>query len=94
MAKMMLLLALLVVVVTVVRAQQPQGDAYNFRYDVKYPEGDNHFHEETSDANGARQGSYGFQTKEGQFVNVKYTADDKGYNPVVESNVPGASRTG
>ncbi|KAL3246052.1 hypothetical protein MRX96_057971 [Rhipicephalus microplus] len=77
-----------------VQAQQPQGEAYQFRYDVPNPEGGNHFHEESSDAGGARRGSYGVTNNEGQFVNVEYVADENGYRPVIKSNVPGVSREG
>ncbi|KAH7947282.1 hypothetical protein HPB52_009748 [Rhipicephalus sanguineus] len=87
-AKMVILLGLVVVAVTMVQAQQAQGEAYQFRYDIPNPEGGNHFHEESSDAGGARRGSYGVTNKEGQFVNVEYVADEQGYRPVVKSNVP------
>lgn len=92
---MVILLGLVVAAVTIVHAQQDQGGAYQFRYDVKDPvEGGSHFHEESSDAGGARRGSYGITNKDGQFVNVEYTADDNGYKPVITSNVPGVSRQG
>ncbi|XP_077488767.1 adult-specific rigid cuticular protein 15.7-like [Amblyomma americanum] len=94
MAKTVMLLLLLVAAVTVVRAQQSADGSYQFRYEVKDPEGNSHFHEESSDASGARRGSFGIVHKDGQFVNTEYTADDNGYKPVIQSNVPGVSRGG
>ncbi|KAK8768907.1 hypothetical protein V5799_014629 [Amblyomma americanum] len=75
------------------RFQSADG-SYQFRYEVKDPEGNSHFHEESSDASGARRGSFGIVHKDGQFVNTEYTADDNGYKPVIQSNVPGVSRGG
>nr|XP_050027172.1 adult-specific rigid cuticular protein 15.7-like isoform X1 [Dermacentor andersoni] len=94
MAKMVILLGLVVAAVTLVHAQQDQSGAYQFKYDIKDPEGGSHFHEESSDAGGARRGSYGMTNREGQYVKVEYTADENGYKPVIDSNVPGVSRQG
>ncbi|KAH9371574.1 hypothetical protein HPB48_021235 [Haemaphysalis longicornis] len=62
---------------------------YSFGYDNTDEYGTRLFHNEQSDANNARTGSYGYRDAYGIFRTVRYVADANGFRATIDTNEPG-----
>lgn len=70
-----------------VYAPQP----YSFGYDTVDEYGNKQFRQETSDANNAKRGSYGYTDADGIYRRVDYVADAAGFRATISTNEPGSS---
>ncbi|XP_022651747.1 uncharacterized protein LOC111273649 isoform X1 [Varroa jacobsoni] len=70
--------------------ERPQP--YDFGYNIQDEYGNNQFRQESGDANGAVQGTYGYTDAFGIFRRVKYVADHDGYRLEMKSNEPGTKQ--
>ncbi|XP_022655387.1 cuticle protein 10.9-like [Varroa jacobsoni] len=68
-----------------VYAPQP----YSFGYDTVDEYGNKQFRQETSDANNAKRGSYGYTDADGIYRRVDYVADAAGFRATISTNEPG-----
>ncbi|XP_013780194.1 actin cytoskeleton-regulatory complex protein PAN1-like [Limulus polyphemus] len=68
-----------------VEAPQP----YDFSYDIKNDYGDTQWQQESGDASGNKQGSYGYRDAAGVYRQVEYVADANGVRFVIKTNEPG-----
>lgn len=68
-----------------VYAPQP----YSFGYDTVDEYGNKQFRQETSDANNAKTGSYGYTDANGVYRRVDYVADAAGFRATISTNEPG-----
>ncbi|KAH9371575.1 hypothetical protein HPB48_021236 [Haemaphysalis longicornis] len=64
-------------------------DLTSFGYDNTDEYGTRLFHNEQSDANNARTGSYGYRDAYGIFRTVRYVADANGFRATIDTNEPG-----
>jgi len=62
---------------------------YSFGYDTVDEYGNKQFRQETSDANNAKTGSYGYTDANGIYRRVDYIADAAGYRATISTNEPG-----
>ncbi|XP_029824243.2 spidroin-1-like [Ixodes scapularis] len=62
---------------------------FSFGYDTVDEYGTRLFHQEQSDANNARTGSYGYMDANGIYRRVNYVADANGFRTTIETNEPG-----
>ncbi|KAH9371589.1 hypothetical protein HPB48_021438 [Haemaphysalis longicornis] len=68
------------------RTQPPKP--YSFGYDTVDEFGTQSFHNEQSDANNVKKGSYGYRDAHGIYRRVNYVADHNGFRATIDSNEP------
>ncbi|XP_077553299.1 uncharacterized protein LOC144168112 [Haemaphysalis longicornis] len=61
---------------------------YSFGYDTVDEFGTQSFHNEQSDANNVKKGSYGYRDAHGIYRRVNYVADHNGFRATIDSNEP------
>ncbi|KAH6938847.1 hypothetical protein HPB50_013630 [Hyalomma asiaticum] len=64
---------------------------YSFGYDNLDEYGSRSFHNEKSDANNVKTGSYGYRDANGLYRRVTYVADANGFRATVDTNEPGTA---
>ncbi|KAH7967199.1 hypothetical protein HPB49_023472 [Dermacentor silvarum] len=64
---------------------------YSFGYDNLDEYGSRSYHNEKSDANNVKTGSYGYRDANGIYRRVTYIADANGYRATIDTNEPGTA---
>ncbi|CAN8021248.1 unnamed protein product [Ixodes persulcatus] len=79
------------IVKTVVAEPAYGPHPYSFGYDTVDEFGNKQYRHETSDANNAKKGSYGYTDVNGIYRQVDYIADANGFRATVRTNEPGTA---
>ncbi|KAM7301789.1 putative cuticle protein [Ixodes scapularis] len=79
------------IVKTVVAEPAYGPHPYSFGYDTVDEFGNKQYRHETSDANNAKKGSYGYTDTNGIYRQVDYIADANGFRATVRTNEPGTA---
>ncbi|CAN7996893.1 unnamed protein product [Ixodes pacificus] len=79
------------IVKTVVAEPAYGPHPYSFGYDTVDEFGNKQYRHETSDANNAKKGSYGYTDANGIYRQVDYIADANGFRATVRTNEPGTA---
>lgn len=64
---------------------------YKFGYDTEDEYGNKQFHNEVSDSENTKTGSYGYRDANGLYRHVNYVADATGFHVTVTTNEPGTA---
>ncbi|RWS17569.1 cuticle protein-like protein [Dinothrombium tinctorium] len=77
---------------TEVHRENGPPNPYNFEFKNEDNDGNQQFHSETGDENGAKRGTYGYSSSNGVYRIVDYIADRNGYKATVRTNEPGVGK--
>ncbi|KAH9371594.1 hypothetical protein HPB48_021431 [Haemaphysalis longicornis] len=80
---------LIVIFFAFISAQPPMP--YKFGYDTEDEYGNKQFHNEVSDSDNVKTGSYGYRDANGLYRHVNYVADATGFHVTVTTNEPGTA---